>query len=223
MQKSILDTVETNPAIKPKASIIWLHGLGADGHDFVDIVPQLSLPAEYAVRFVFPHAPIRPVTINGGFKMRAWFDFYGLTPDAPPDEIGIYNSQQALKQLIDHELTLGIPSHKIVLAGFSQGGAMALHCGLRYTQKLAGILVLSGFLPLADKLATEINVNNQNTPILMTHGQYDDVLPIKWAEQSFDHLKNLALHPKWLSYPMSHQVCSNQIHDIASWLQNILA
>ena len=214
----VLETVEINPDTDPKTSIIWLHGLGADGYDFVDIVPQLNLPKELAIRFVFPHAPIRPVTINAGFKMCAWFDLYGLDADSPQDETGIKQAQQLTEQLISKELSLGIPSERIVLAGFSQGGAVALQCGLHYAKELAGILVLSGYLPLADKLTTI----NKSIPILMTHGEYDDVVPIKFGKISRNKLIDLGLNVHWHSYPMAHQVCLEEIQDIASWLQDVL-
>jgi len=218
MQTQALTAIEINPETKPQASVIWLHGLGADGYDFVDIVPQLNLPKELAVRFVFPHAPIRPVTLNGGYQMRAWFDIYGLDAAAPQDETGIKQTQQLIDQLIKKELALGIANKKIVLAGFSQGGAMALQCGLNFPQNLAGILVLSSFLMLTDKLEKI----NKSSPIFMAHGEYDDVVPIKWGEFSRDKLNNLGCKIQWSSYPMAHQLCDQEIVDIAHWLQDRL-
>jgi len=218
MQTQALTAIEINPDTEPQASVIWLHGLGADGYDFVDIVPQLNLPKELAVRFVFPHAPIRPVTLNGGYQMRAWFDIYGLDAGSPQDEIGIKQTQQLIDQLINKELALGIASKKIVLAGFSQGGAMALQCGLNFPQNLAGILVLSSFLMLTDKLEKI----NKSSPIFMAHGEYDDVVPIKWGEFSRDKLNNLGCKVQWTSYPMAHQLCDQEIVDIARWLQDRL-
>ena len=218
MQTQALTAIEINPDTEPQASVIWLHGLGADGYDFVDIVPQLNLPKELAVRFVFPHAPIRPVTLNGGYQMRAWFDIYGLDAAAPQDETGIKQTQQLIDQLINKELALGIASKKIVLAGFSQGGAMALQCGLYFPQNLAGILVLSSFLMLTDKLEKI----NKSSPIFMAHGEYDDVVPIKWGEFSRDKLNNLGCKIQWSSYPMAHQLCDQEIVDIAHWLQDRL-
>lgn len=218
MQTQALTAIEINPETEPQASVIWLHGLGADGYDFVDIVPQLNLPKELAVRFVFPHAPVRPVTLNGGYQMRAWFDIYGLDAASPQDETGIRQAQQLIDQLINKELALGIASKKIVLAGFSQGGAMALQCGLYFPQNLAGILVLSGFLMLADKLEKV----NKSSPIFMAHGKYDDVVPITWAESSRDKLNNLGCKVQWSSYPMAHQLCNQEIVDIARWLQDFL-
>jgi phospholipase/carboxylesterase len=216
MQTQALTAIEINPDTKPKTSVIWLHGLGADGYDFVDIVPQLNLPKELAVRFVFPHAPVIPVTINGGYQMRAWFDIYGLNPAAAQDETGIKNAQHLIDQLINKELDSGIAADHIVIAGFSQGGAMALQCGLHFPHKLAGILVLSSFLMLADKLEHI----NKSIPILMAHGQYDDVVPIKWGEYSRDKLNNLGCKVAWSSYPMAHQLCDQEIVDIAHWLQD---
>ncbi len=218
MQTQALTAIEINPDTEPQASVIWLHGLGADGYDFVDIVPQLNLPKELAVRFVFPHAPIRPVTLNGGYQMRAWFDIYGLDAGSPQDEIGIKQTQQLIDQLINKELALGIASKKIVLAGFSQGGAMALQCGLNFPQNLAGILVLSSFLMLTDKLEKI----NKSSPIFMAHGEYDDVVPIKWGEFSRDKLNNLGCKVQWTSYPIAHQLCDQEIVDIARWLQDRL-
>lgn len=220
--KPMLKTVEINPEqLPPKVSVIWLHGLGASGCDFVDFVPEMNLPPELGVRFVFPDAPIRPITKFNGMKMRGWFDIAELSKDAKQDEVGIGNSQQLVDALIEQELAR-VPSSKILLAGFSQGGAMALHCGLRYSQTLGGILVLSGFLTLADKLSIEKNSANQNTPILMLHGKADSIVPIAWARQSFDYLKKLGLNAEWKSYPMDHAVCGEETQDIAGWLKEIL-
>ncbi len=221
--QQFLDSIEIKPATYPKHSVIWLHGLGADGHDFVDLVPQFNLAPELGVRFIFPHAPMRPVTLNAGYRMRAWFDVYGLDVNAPQDEAGIRQSQELINQLIEKEISLGILSKHIVLAGFSQGGAMALHCGLRYPQKLAGILILSGFLPLANSLADEISSINKSIPILMIHGEYDNVVPIEWAEVSKRRLIDLGLNVQWLSYPIAHHVCAEEILDISNWLRNLFS
>ena len=220
--KTMLKTVEINPKqLPPKVSVIWLHGLGASGYDFVDFIPELNLPVELAVRFVFPHAPVRPITKFNRMKMRGWFDIFELSKDALQDETGIYNSQQLIDVLIEQELAR-VSRAKIILAGFSQGGAMALHCGLRYPKTLGGILVLSGFLTLADKLSIEKNNANQNTPILMLHGEHDPIVQIAWAEQSFSSLKKLGLNAKWKSYPMEHAVCNEEAMDIARWFKEIL-
>ncbi len=220
--KPMLKIVEINSKqLPPRVSVIWLHGLGASGYDFVDFIPEMNLPPELAVRFVFPHAPVRTITKFNDMKMRGWFDILELSKDAAQDEAGIYDSQQLVDVLIEQELTR-VPSSRIILAGFSQGGAMALHCGLRYPQTLGGILVLSGFLTLADKLSMEKNSANQNTPILMLHGEHDSIVPLAWARQSFDHLKKLGLNAEWKSYPMDHAVCGEETQDIARWFKEIL-
>lgn len=216
-----ISAVEINPATKPKTSVIWLHGLGADGYDFASIVQQLKLPEKLAMRFVFPHAPIRPVTLNGGYQMRAWFDVYDLDINAEQDENGIRETQKLMEQLIEDEISLGIISEAIVLAGFSQGASMALHTGLRYPQKLAGILALSGFLPLAELLESEQSSINKKISILMLHGEYDDVIPIEWAKLSRDGLIESGYTVDWKSYPMQHNVCPEEINDISKWLQNL--
>lgn len=223
MLQQLFKSAVVNPRIEPKASVIWLHGLGADGHDFEPIVPELHLPAELGVRFVFPHAPLRSVTINNGYQMPAWFDIFGLSVEAPQDEIGIRKTQQSIEAQIAHEISLGIPSKRIVLAGFSQGGAMALHCGLRYSKPLAGILALSTFLPLADKLPLEISAANHKVPIMMMHGTLDSIVPIQLGEISCEILKKLQCSITWKTYPMQHQVCLEQIRDIGRWLQEVFA
>lgn len=222
MKKNILESVEINPKLPAKASVIWLHGLGADGHDFVDVIPELKLPEELAVRFIFPHAPIRPVTINQGYQMRAWFDIYALHINAPQDEIGIRETENAIGTLIENEIHRGVACDKIVLAGFSQGGAIALYCGLRYPKKLAGILGLSAFLPLHEKLAQEKSAVNLTTPIMLAHGTQDPIVPIQLGELCRDYLKNLGYQIDWHSYPMQHQVCLQEIDDIARWLKKII-
>lgn len=219
----MLDKIEINPKKHPEASVIWLHGLGADGHDFSDIVPQLALPEKQGVRFIFPHAPLRPVTLAQGASIRAWFDITALSIDGiNSDEAAIYASQKAIETLIEQEIARGIPSQKIVLAGFSQGGSMALQCGLRYAKTLAGILVLSGFLPLADKLKAEKNPANQNTPILMLHGELDNVIPLPWAKVSYQNLLELNYNVHWQDYVMQHTVCEEEISTIGRWLQQVL-
>ncbi|MCK4609283.1 MAG: dienelactone hydrolase family protein [Gammaproteobacteria bacterium] len=223
MQTQPLKTIEITPTNNPGSSVIWLHGLGADGHDFADLAQTLHESCLPTTRFILPHAPIVPITINGGYQMRAWFDVYGLTEDSPQDRAGIQQSQQLIEQLINKELELGIASDKIILAGFSQGGAMALQCGLRYPQKLAGILALSAFLPLAEALKAEAAPANQNAPIFMTHGEHDDVLPITWAKASRDKLTELDYKLKWATYPMAHQLCDQEIIDISCWLKELLA
>ncbi len=210
------------PTVPARASVIWLHGLGADGHDFVPIVPELGLPDDAGIRFVFPHAPVRPVTLNGGVPMRAWYDILGLTQADRQDSSGIRESEQRVRGYIQRELDVGIPAQKIVLAGFSQGGAVALHTGLRYEQSLAGIMALSTYLPLQDSLAAEAAPANRNAAVLACHGTHDPVLPLAWGEQARDVLQALGCSVSWHSYPMQHQVCMEEIEDIAAWLRKRL-
>jgi phospholipase/carboxylesterase len=219
-----IETVEIDSKNQPHASVIWLHGLGADGYDFVDIVPQLHLNQQDNIRFIFPHAQMRQVTRMGGMKLRAWFDIAELAKDKyVDDEKGLVASQKIIEALIEKELQRGIPANHIVLAGFSQGGAMVLQCGLRYPQRLAGMLVLSGFLPLQDKLALAQHPSNQNTPILMIHGEYDPLIHLDWARLSFDVLKKLRFNAEWQTYPMQHNVCQEEIKKIGNWLNKILS
>lgn len=220
----MLRTVEigNDSKLPPRASVVWLHGLGASGYDFVDIVPLLNLPQDAGIRFVFPHAPVRTVTYAGNTKIRAWFNVNELKSSMQEDEIDIRESAGLIRELIAKEQEQGIPSHKIVLAGFSQGGAMALQCGLRYPEKLAGILVLSAWLPLKHTVALEKNVANQNTPILMSHGVEDNLIPIGWAKDSCHYLQELGYDATFSSYPMSHTVCPEEITAIGSWLANLL-
>ena len=214
------DAVVIEPASPARASVIWLHGLGADGHDFVPIVPELKLPPELAVRFVFPHAPLRPVTINGGMRMPAWYD---ISPDMRrQDESGIRESARTVEGFLQREIASGIPSDRIVLAGFSQGGAITLHTGLRYPQPLAGLLALSTYLPLPDAYATEARPERKDTPILMCHGQYDPMLPLQLGAWSRDVLKESGYAVDWREYPMQHQVCEEEIADIGAWLHERL-
>jgi phospholipase/carboxylesterase len=215
----LLDAIEIETTPAPKASIIWLHGLGADGHDFEPIVPELGLPKSTAVRFIFPHAPVRPVTINGGARMRAWYD---VTPDGQQDAGGIRVSQAHVEALIAREHTRGIAAGAIVLAGFSQGGAMALQTGLRHAERLAGILALSAYLPLPDTLAQEASAANRDLPIFMAHGTQDPVIPLSWAKRSRDLLVGLGYSAEWHEYPMPHSVCAGEIADIGHWLGRIL-
>jgi len=210
--------IETGPS--PRASVIWMHGLGADGHDFEPIVPELGMPATPAARFVFPHAPVQPVTINGGARMRAWYD---VTGDGRQDAAGIRASQARVEALIARERSRGIAPGAIVLAGFSHGGAMALQTGLRHPERLAGILALSSYLPLPDTLAQEASKPNRDLPIFMAHGTQDPVIPLSWAARSRDHLTSLGYVLDWHEYPMPHSVCAQEIADVSSWLRRILA
>lgn len=209
--------------IQPKASVIWLHGLGADGHDFASIVPQLHLPDKLAVRFIFPHAPIRPVTLNAGMEMRAWFDLYGLGATHKHDEAGIALANEQLLVLIDEERAQDIPANKIVIAGFSQGGALALYTGILYPEKLAGIMALSTYLPIPEHLEDyHLPALNVNTPIYMAHGNMDTVIAMELGEMSRDRLVKLGFSVEWHSYHMMHSVCAEEIHDIAYWLSRVL-
>jgi phospholipase/carboxylesterase len=210
------------PAGTPAASVIWLHGLGADGYDFLAVVPELKLPAEPAARFVFPHAPLRPVTINSGLRMRAWYDIVSLSAAGAADEAGIRASAASLERWIAREVELGIPAQRILIAGFSQGGAIALHGALRYPQRLAGVLALSTYLPLHTCLAAEAAPANRDVPILMCHGRDDPVLPMALGTMSRDFLRGLGYTVKWKDYRMQHQVCLEEIADIAAWLRERL-
>ncbi|MFM7008471.1 MAG: alpha/beta hydrolase [Betaproteobacteria bacterium] len=219
---TLLDCVEHETGPQPTHSVIWLHGLGADGHDFAPIVPELRLPASLAVRFVFPHATIQPVTINGGMAMRSWYDI--LTPNLikREDEAGIRVSEQAIQALIARENARGVPTSHIVLAGFSQGCAMTLHTGIRFKEKLAGFMGLSGYLPLIDMAAQERQAANAATPIFLAHGTHDPVVTLERAEASRAKLVELGYSVQWHTYPMPHSVCAQEIDDISSFLQSVL-
>lgn len=212
-----LEAVEIETAASPDASVIWLHGLGADGHDFEPVVPELRLPPTLRLRFVFPHAPVRPVTLNMGMRMRAWYDVLQLG-GGPEDEAGVRASQGRVEALIERERSRGVAARRIVLAGFSQGGAIALHTGLRQGQRLAGILALSTYLPLAGSLQAERSEANRDVPIFMAHGEFDDIIPITRAQQSRQALAAQGYALQWHSYPMPHSVCGEEIADIAAWL-----
>jgi len=220
----LLETIEVETAPNPAASVIWLHGLGADGNDFAPIVNQIDLSGMPAMRFVFPHAPRRAVTINHGFVMRAWYDitFEDLAGTSRGgDEAGIRTSQAQIEALIARENTRGVTARNIVLAGFSQGGAIALHTGLRYPEPLAGILALSTYLPLATCLAAESSPANTPIPIFLAHGIFDTVVPLLLAMASRDALTALGYHVDWREYPMPHSVCAQEIRDIGEWLKQL--
>jgi phospholipase/carboxylesterase len=209
-----MDAVEIETGPNPAAAVIWLHGLGADGHDFEPIVPELRLPKP--VRFVFPHAPVRPVTINQGMRMRAWYDIFQFG-GGPEDEAGIRASQKLVEKMIEAE-----KGRKIILAGFSQGGAIVLQTALRHPERLAGVLALSTYLPLASSVPAERNPASEDVPIFMAHGQFDDLIPIDRAERSRDVLAELGYKVEWHAYPMPHSVCAPEIGDISSFLARIL-
>ncbi len=216
-----LETLEVETSKPVTASVIWLHGLGADGHDFEPIVPELNLEGGPGIRFIFPHAPQQPVTINGNMVMRAWFDIKSLSR-SDEDEIGIRRSQALVEGLIKRENERGIPSSRIVLAGFSQGGAIALQCGLRYGESLAGLLCLSCYLPLATSLEMERTDANKSIPIFLAHGEYDPVLPLAFGEETLKILNQLGYEPQWRAYPMPHSVCPQEIEHIGLWLKKML-
>jgi phospholipase/carboxylesterase len=216
------DAVVLNPGAPATSAVIWLHGLGADGFDFVPIVNELRLPATLSARFVFPHATPRSVTINNGFIMRAWYDITGFGPDRAEDDVGIRESDGVVRKYIEQQIAQGIPASKIVIAGFSQGGAIAFQTGLRYPQRLAGIMALSTYLPLRASLANEASAANRDVPILMCHGTHDGVVPPALGESSRDILLSHGYRIDWRSYPMAHQVCLEEVMDISKWLQERL-
>jgi phospholipase/carboxylesterase len=202
--------------------VIWLHGLGADGHDFEPIVPELDLPAAPAIRFVFPHAPMRPVTVNAGMVMRAWYDVSLAGGRRQEDEPGVRESQRQIEALIEREKQRGVPAESICLFGFSQGGAMALQTGLRHPERLGGIAALSCFLPLADALAGEASAANREVPIFMAHGTHDPLIALARGAEARDRLLALGYRVEWRQYPMPHAVCAEEIADLSAWLGKIL-
>jgi phospholipase/carboxylesterase len=216
-----LETIEIETGAKPGAAVIWLHGLGADGHDFEPIVPELRLPAAKPVRFIFPHAPQRPVTINNGMRMRAWYDILQMG-GGPEDEAGIRASQMLLEGLISKQKNKGIPARKIVLAGFSQGGAIVLQTALRHPERLAGVMALSTYLPLRNTLEKERSAINADLPVFMAHGEYDNMIGIDRAMQTREVLEALGYPVEWHDYPMPHSVCPEEIGDIADYLIRVL-
>ena len=221
------ETIEVGAVDQANGSVIWLHGLGADGHDFEAIVPQLYLPVSLKLRFVFPHAPIRPVTINGGMEMRAWYDILSLERGGPADEAGIRESAAMLNALIEQEHERGVPYANIVVAGFSQGGAIASHSALRFPEKLGGLMALSTYLPLRSSVQAEVMDADSAQPkclrIFMAHGTSDPMLPVQLGESSRDKLREMGYSVEWFDYPMQHAVCPQEIADISVWLQGCFA
>jgi phospholipase/carboxylesterase len=215
----LLDYVEINPRTEPEAVIIWLHGLGADGHDFEPIVPELGMEESVPIRFIFPHAPIRPVTINGGMRMRAWFDIADIRLNRDVDFSGFFDSVRAVENLVEAELARGIDSVSLILAGFSQGGAVALHVGLRYPKRLAGIIGLSTYLPTLESTAEESAAENRNTPIFLAHGSADPIVPIRLGLRVKSVLLGLNYPLQWRQYDMEHSVCTEEIRHISQWLK----
>jgi phospholipase/carboxylesterase len=225
----LLEHIEIETGPNPTVAIIWLHGLGADGNDFVPLVRELDLAGLPPIRFIFPHAPVMPVTINNGYRMRAWYDILGTelvavnAQSRREDEKTLRSSQQLVEALIAREKSRGIPAERIVLAGFSQGCAMTLQTGLRHAEKLAGLLCLSGYLPLAAAAAAERHPANQHTPIFLVHGTHDAVIPVARAHQSRDALLALGYPLEWHEYPMQHTLVQDEIDDVSAWLKRILA
>ncbi len=220
---TLLPHIQIETAPQPSAAVIWLHGLGADGHDFAGLVPELDVSGCPAIRFIFPHAPAIPVTVNGGYVMPAWYDIFGTDLIGRQDAVGIRASAQAVAALIEREMARGIPAHRMVLAGFSQGCAMALHTGLRFPQTLAGIVALSGYLPLAAQFAAERSAANAHTPIFMAHGKQDPVVVPARGEASRDLLTRLGYPVQWHSYPMPHSLHPREVVDIGVFLGQVLA
>ena len=218
----MLETIEVETHLKPNAAVIWLHGLGADGHDFEPIVPEIVRPGERAWRFVFPNAPVRPVTINGGMAMRAWYDLKGLDRRAAEDVAGFRDTDAQIRQLISREGERGIPTNRIVLAGFSQGGAVSLYTVPRLPEKLAGVMALSCYLPRESSFNDERAPANDATPIFMAHGQWDNVLAMNLGVLSRDFLKARGYAVEWHEYPMAHAVCAAEIADIREFLLRVL-
>jgi len=217
-----LETIELHPPGETKASIIIMHGLGADGTDFLSFGDQLDLSEAGPVRYVLPRAPVRPVTINGGYKMRAWYDILGTQIDRREDEAGLRESMAEVRMLIDRERARGIAANRIVLGGFSQGCAMALLTGLRYPERLGGLLCMSGYLPLAERTEAERTPANADVPIFLAHGKRDAVIPLDRAAASRDQLARLGYSVQWHEYPMEHSVCMEEIEEINAWLLTLL-
>ena len=218
-----LQTIEINPAAPPRASVIVLHGLGADGTDFLSMADELDLAAVGPVRFLMPRAPVRRVTINGGQPMRAWYDILGADLVKREDEAGLRDSMQQVGQLIDREVARGVPANRIVLAGFSQGCAVALGAGLRHPERLAGLVGLSGYVPLADTTAAERHAASQGLPVFLAHGRSDGIVPLARGTAGRDLLKGLGCDVAWHDYPMAHSVCAEEVADLERWLRARLA
>jgi phospholipase/carboxylesterase len=227
LRMSLPETVEIETGENPTGSVIWLHGLGADGHDFEPIVPELRLPDSLPLRFVFPHAPVRPVTLNGGMSMRAWYDVLSFDRDGPADEAGVRESAAIVEALIDREIERGIDVRRIVVAGFSQGGAIAIHVALRSTDRLAGLMALSTYMPIPKFFQAEVIDNPDcgdiSLPIFMAHGSIDPVLSMELGRASADLLIDTGFKVQWHDYPMAHAVCPEEINDIREWLLSVYA
>ncbi|MFV2060827.1 MAG: alpha/beta hydrolase [Gammaproteobacteria bacterium] len=222
MTQTLLPHIKTG-SDDAEFSVIWMHGLGADGYDFEPIIPELGLSDNYKIRFILPHAPTQAVTINGGMEMPSWYDILDSAKiDAQQDTKGIHQAADYIKAFINNEIAQGIPAKNIFLVGFSQGGVVALQTGLRYPEKLAGILALSTYLPLPDTLPSELNAANKDTPLMMTHGLYDQVIPIAIGQHSRDLIEQAGVKIEWHEYPMEHAVIPEEIEDMSKWFKNII-
>ena len=216
---SLPECVEVTTGVNPVGSVIWLHGLGADGHDFEPIVPELRLPGDLPLRFVFPHAPIRPVTINGGMHMRAWYDIISLDSEGRADADGVRESAAILEALIAREIERGIDADSIVIAGFSMGGAIAIHTALHTSHRLAGLMALSTYLPIPGDV--ESATGSRDLPVFAAHGTFDPMVLHQWGKASADSLAAAGFAVEWHDYPMQHAVCAEEIEDIGNWLLKI--
>ena len=223
MSPEILPCIELETGAHPTAAVVWLHGLGADGNDFVPIVEELPLPAGLEIRFVFPHAPVRPVTINGGFPMRAWYDITGVDLTSRADLAGVRTSEAQVRALVEREIDRGVPASRIVVAGFSQGGVIALHTALRYPERLAGIAALSTYLVRSEELAAEASTANRDVPIFMAHGTADPVVRLEWGEAARQALEGSGYRVEWHTYPMQHAVVWEEIAALGRFLTAVLA
>lgn len=223
MSESLLPCVEINPSQEAKACIIWMHGLGDSGHGFAPIVPELKLPDELAIRFLFPHAPERPVTINGGMRMRAWYDIKSLDFNSRADLEGVLESAAQVERLIESQINKGIPAERIILAGFSQGGVIALHLATRYQKKLAGVMALSTYMCEPQNLAAEAVDTNRDTPIMMAHGEQDEVVPMFLGNAAYKVLKENGFNATWTTYTIQHNVCLKELNDISEFIQQTFA
>ena len=221
MSHPLPECVEIEPDTPARRSVVWLHGLGADGHDFEPLVPELRLPSALAIRFVFPHAPRRPVTLNGGLEMRAWYDLKGADLTAGEDQEGIAEAAAIAGALLAREQERGVEPGRIVLAGFSQGGAIALYAGLRHPDRLAGLVALSTYLPLGASLPDELAAANRGTPIFQAHGRQDPIIPLAGARRSHERIAALRPAPEWHEYEMGHSVCAEEIADLRAWLLRV--
>ena len=219
---TILETIQIEPKGRADAAVILMHGLGADGHDFESLASELRLPSAHVIRWIFPHAPVRPVTINGGYRMRAWYDIVSFDPRTPEDGDGIRESAEAIGALVDAERDRGIAADRIILAGFSQGGAIALYTALRSAERLGGLVGMSCYLPLASALEAEASPANASVPIFLAHGGYDPVVPFMLGEKTRDSLLSLGYDVDWHTYPMQHSVCAEEVADLRAWLLKAL-